>query len=223
MYRFHLYIGFISIMSGMVKQMLENSVLEEENFTLRASNAYLKAENAALKAELAALKEAEITRPSSNAILSLNAPRPDAKLVNKVAISPDEQQSGVNEPMQPTASGQMKETHQIGITKRGIRLVLQLLMDAFEAGRFPGVTNVHDLALQDVVDLFVKVETAKTKCRLAECGLIPSEDIREPSYFISHAWKGSTVFLLQTVLNFLRNASETETAVWIDFIAVRHC
>lgn len=40
-----------------------------------------------------------------------------------------------------------------------------------------------------------------------------------PQYFISHAWQGRLVSLIQGVLSRLRNASDA-TAVWLDFVAV---
>ena len=56
--------------------------------------------------------------------------------------------------------------------------------------------------------------------RLADCPtLIDPVDIAPPSYFISHAWKSPLLKLIDTVLDFLRNASD-DTAVWIDALAV---
>ena len=43
--------------------------------------------------------------------------------------------------------------------------------------------------------------------------------MRPPKYFISHAWQGRFVRLLDGVLYALRNASD-DTAVWFDFVAV---
>ena len=40
-----------------------------------------------------------------------------------------------------------------------------------------------------------------------------------PSYFISHAWKGGFVKLLESVLAFLSNAAGS-VAVWLDFVAI---
>ena len=40
-----------------------------------------------------------------------------------------------------------------------------------------------------------------------------------PEYFISHAWQGRLVSLIEGVLSRLRNASD-DTAVWLDFVAV---
>ena len=55
-------------------------------------------------------------------------------------------------------------------------------------------------------------------CR-ARSDLINPEDVREPEYFISHAWQGRFVSLVDGVLRVLRNASD-DTAVWLDFVAV---
>jgi regulator of replication initiation timing len=58
-------------MSGMVRQMLQNAELREENFALRASNAELMAENAVLMAENASLrKRFTMASPSSTAMTS---------------------------------------------------------------------------------------------------------------------------------------------------------
>lgn len=56
--------------------------------------------------------------------------------------------------------------------------------------------------------------------RLADCpDLIAPEDVGPPTYFISHAWKGTLAKLLDAVETFLASAAE-ETCVWIDCVAV---
>jgi hypothetical protein len=53
----------------------------------------------------------------------------------------------------------------------------------------------------------------------AQSELINPCHVRPPKYFISHAWQGRFVMLLDGVLSALRNASD-DTAVWLDFVAV---
>ncbi len=53
----------------------------------------------------------------------------------------------------------------------------------------------------------------------AQSELINPADVRKPEYFISHAWQGRFVNLVDGVLSMLRNASD-DTAVWLDFMAV---
>jgi hypothetical protein len=53
----------------------------------------------------------------------------------------------------------------------------------------------------------------------ARSELINPDDVRPPKYFISHAWQGRFVVLIDGVLYALRNASD-DTAVWLDFVAV---
>ena len=49
--------------------------------------------------------------------------------------------------------------------------------------------------------------------------LIDPVDIGIPSFFISHAWKGTVQKLINTTANVLRNASD-HTRVWIDCVAI---
>ena len=53
----------------------------------------------------------------------------------------------------------------------------------------------------------------------AQRNIIPATHIAIPSYFISHAWKGGFVKLLESVLAFLSNAAGS-VAVWLDFVAI---
>ena len=56
--------------------------------------------------------------------------------------------------------------------------------------------------------------------RFADCHeLIDPAQVGIPTYFISHAWKGSFYKLLTEVIQFLRHAS-LDTKVWIDIFAV---
>ena len=76
-----------------------------------------------------------------------------------------------------------------------------------------------------VLRCFSWVKTDTGDARLADCleengrKLIDPDDIGIPSFFISHAWKGTVQKLINTTANALRNASDN-TCVWIDFIAV---
>ena len=80
-------------------------------------------------------------------------------------------------------------------------------------------SDYHFLLTQCVTFLsWVKTNTGDR--RLADCSeFIDPADIGIPSFFISHAWKGTLKQLIHTTVNVLRNAS-ADTCVWIDFIAV---
>jgi hypothetical protein len=56
--------------------------------------------------------------------------------------------------------------------------------------------------------------------RLIDCpNIIDAKDVGVPTYFVSHAWKSPMVKLIDTVLDFLRDASD-DTCVWIDVLAI---
>ena len=56
--------------------------------------------------------------------------------------------------------------------------------------------------------------------RLIDCPtFIDAKDIGVPTYFVSHAWKSPLVKLIDTVLDFLRDAPDG-TCVWIDVLAI---
>lgn len=112
-----------------------------------------------------------------------------------------------------------------GITLRGLKKLLGKVEELLSAGHFKrpdgsALTDLRDLTTGDVVHQWVKDVAVTGTDRLADCrDWVAEEDVRVPAYFVSHAWKGSFVLLVNTVTTFLRNASY-DTAVWIDCCAV---
>ena len=94
----------------------------------------------------------------------------------------------------------------------------------FEGTDLP-VAKFEDLTTTHVVYQWVKDKSVTADKRLVDCpdalpGLFDCSDVGQPTYFISHAWKGSFKKLMTEVLAFLTNASETNTYVWMDMWAV---
>ena len=139
------------------------------------------------------------------------------------------------------------ETHLIGINLQGLRKLMIFIQSLIPSGRFRN--RVKDavwkdgICIEEAVDVIVKswedlttgawvygfVKTGTGSKRLAECSeIIDPADIGKPSYFISHAWKGSLAQLFEGIFRILGGvAAEEDTFVWIDFVAVRrrcnHC
>jgi hypothetical protein len=87
------------------------------------------------------------------------------------------------------------------------------------------VDQFEDLTTTHVVYLWVKDKSVTADKRLVDCpdafkGIFDRSDVGKPTYFISHAWKGSFKKLMTEVLAFLTHASETDTYVWMDMWAV---
>ena len=139
------------------------------------------------------------------------------------------------------------ETHLIGINLQGLRKLMIFIQSLIPEERFRN--RVKDavwkdgICIEEAVDVIVKswedlttgawvygfVKTDTGSKRLAECSeIIDPADIGKPSYFISHAWKGSLAQLFEGIFRILGGvAAEEDTFVWIDFVAVRrgcnHC
>ena len=88
------------------------------------------------------------------------------------------------------------------------------------ARKFEDVTTTH------VVYLWVKELSVTGYRRLVDCPELLSSlgvsqaDVGIPTFFVSHAWKGSFKALMLQTLAALRDASETDTFVWMDMWAV---
>ena len=85
--------------------------------------------------------------------------------------------------------------------------------------------SFDDLSTTHVVYLWIKEQSVTGERRFVDCpelfpDLFEPSDVGVPQYFISHAWSGSFKKLLTSVLAFLKDASDTETYVWIDQLAV---
>jgi hypothetical protein len=120
-----------------------------------------------------------------------------------------------------------------GVTLGGLRklevMVRQLHSSGFFSKKwissdgkvsFPPVLTFEDLTTEQLVYRWVKSRDMTGDRRLADCPQhINPADLGVPSYFISHAWKGTFAKLLRTIYAFLANASES-TRVWIDCIAI---
>ena len=89
------------------------------------------------------------------------------------------------------------------------------------AEKFEDVTTTH------VVYLWVKELSVTGDRRLVDCPELLSSlgvsqaDVGIPTFFVSHAWKGSFKALMLQTLAALRDASETDTFVWMDMWAVK--
>ena len=72
----------------------------------------------------------------------------------------------------------------------------------------PGVTSVDELTTHHVVNMWIKLPGVTGCSRLADSKeWVHPEDVGLPRYFVSHAWKGRWVKLMNTVESFLSNAS----------------
>ncbi len=120
-----------------------------------------------------------------------------------------------------------------GITLRGIKHLQSILKDllASEDSPFrhstnlggrecPGAESLESLTTTQLVYLWIKRPEVTGTSRLADVPhLIDPADIRQPTYFISHAWQSTVAKLFKTIESFLIDASD-ETAVWLDFVAI---
>ncbi|KAK3274320.1 hypothetical protein CYMTET_17495 [Cymbomonas tetramitiformis] len=78
----------------------------------------------------------------------------------------------------------------------------------------------NTMTTEEVVKEFVVPRTEARQCRLVDLPeYVAAEAVGRPSYFISHAWKGTFATLFNRVLEFLVSASD-ETGVWVDVFAV---
>jgi hypothetical protein len=97
---------------------------------------------------------------------------------------------------------------------------------------FPDTTVVgpaltfEEVSTTHVVYLWVKEISVTGDRRLVDCPELLSSlgvsqaDVGIPTFFVSHAWKGSFKALMVQTLAALRDVSETDTYVWMDMWAV---
>ena len=121
-----------------------------------------------------------------------------------------------------------------GLTLGGLRKMEAKVRALHASGRFaeewtspdgkmtlPAVPRFEDLTTEQLVYRWVKDHAVTGDERLADCPEhVDKADVGTPSYFISHAWKGTFPKLLKSVFAFLSNASE-DTRVWIDCLVRR--
>ena len=76
-----------------------------------------------------------------------------------------------------------------------------------DAATGEAVTSVNDITTEMIVYQWVKDKSVTATERLADCPhLVDPADVAKPQFFVSHAWKGSFFRLVDTTLDFLRNA-----------------
>jgi len=84
-----------------------------------------------------------------------------------------------------------------------------------------------DVSTTHVVYLWVKEASVTGDSRLVDCPELLSSlgvsqaDVGIPTFFVSHAWKGSFKALMLQTLAAIRDASETDTFAWMDMWAVK--
>ena len=107
-----------------------------------------------------------------------------------------------------------------GVTLRGLRSLRALLVQLTRSGRFGDALDFNTVTTEDFVYKWVKDAAVTGVERLIDCpAFIDAKDIGDPTYFVSHAWKSPLVKLIDTVLDFLRDAPD-DTCVWIDVLAI---
>ena len=117
----------------------------------------------------------------------------------------------------------------LGITIKGLKVLDSWVRKQWELGRFKeerkfpdgtvcaAIQNYEEITTTHVVYCLIQDEALTGDKRLAECSdIINPEYIAQPTYFVSHAWRGLFFRLVQGVLRFLVNASDA-TTVWIDW------
>lgn len=121
-------------------------------------------------------------------------------------------------------------TSLLGIKIKGLRILESWVKQKWEAGSFKAerkfpdgtvclaVDRYEEITTTHVVYCLIQDESLTKDKRLAECSdIISNEYIARPTYFVSHAWKGLFHRLIDGVMRFLYNASDS-TAVWIDWL-----
>ncbi|KAG2452109.1 hypothetical protein HYH02_003143 [Chlamydomonas schloesseri] len=105
-----------------------------------------------------------------------------------------------------------------GVSLRGLRKVREAIRAHFGPGKYASVSTA------EVCQRWVKPLTAKHgRCRLVEVpGLLDpgAGEVGRPLYFLSHAWSNSIELLFSKVFEFLSSASDEDTRVWLDVLAV---
>ncbi|KAG2423194.1 hypothetical protein HXX76_010962 [Chlamydomonas incerta] len=105
-----------------------------------------------------------------------------------------------------------------GVSLRGLRKVRDAIRAHFGPERYASVSTA------EVCQRWVKPLTARHgRCRLVEVpGLLDvgGGEVGRPLYFLSHAWSNSIELLFSKVFEFLSSASDDDTRVWLDVLAV---
>jgi hypothetical protein len=170
-------------------------------------------------------------------ILSHNAP-PPAEASSKTKARKEAQEARIVSLFgSELASSILMDAVRRGINLKFVKKLLAHVERLFNEGYFnverrfedgtvlKPVDLFEDLTTTHVVYLWVKEQSVTGESRFVDCpdifpDLFDAEDVGSPQYFISHAWSGSFKKLLTSVLAFLKDASETNTFVWIDQFAV---
>ena len=112
--------------------------------------------------------------------------------------------------------GSKKDTPRVvelAVSKKALRR-LRVEAEEYFGERWP-TTTTTDMVLQ-----FIKPRTASRHCRFAELpGCLHEDEIGQPTYFISHAWKAPAELLFRRIEEFLGDADDA-TRVWVDCFAV---
>ena len=102
---------------------------------------------------------------------------------------------------------------ELGVSKKALRKIHQRAREHF-GERWPSTTTT------DMVMEYVKPLTISKHCRLTELpGYLDKNEIGQPTYFISHAWKAPAELLFSRIDDFLGDADDS-TRVWVDCFAV---
>lgn len=85
-----------------------------------------------------------------------------------------------------------------------------------------GTRDYEALTTTQVVYQFVRDEDVSGSLRLADCAsIVDPADLGRPSFFISHAWKGTFAHLLRQVFRYCEENNIEETVrFWLDVLAV---
>jgi hypothetical protein len=105
----------------------------------------------------------------------------------------------------------------MGIKLHSLRKLKEDISVLCTDGLFTGVKTIDDLTTTQLVKDWVVPSSRIGHKRLAE--LLDPADIGVPTYFVSHAWKSTVGYLINTIERFLASASDS-TCVWIDFLAI---
>eukprot|EP00198_Chlamydomonas_reinhardtii_P000796 XP_001690131.1 flagellar associated protein [Chlamydomonas reinhardtii] len=102
----------------------------------------------------------------------------------------------------------------MGITLRGLRKLRTRLRLTFG-------DEYETMSTAEVNARWVKEVTKERQCRLLEMGqIVDAEDVVQPMYFISHAWKNKISLLLDFLLDRFLAAADGGVAVWLDILSV---
>ncbi|KAG2444913.1 hypothetical protein HXX76_001649 [Chlamydomonas incerta] len=102
----------------------------------------------------------------------------------------------------------------MGVTLRGLRKLRTRLRLTFG-------DEYETMSTAEVNARWVKEVTKERQCRLLEMGqVVDADDVAQPMYFISHAWKNKISLLLDFLLDRFLAAADGSVAVWLDILSV---